>query len=43
MSVSVNAAYYENLLHALSHEHTKNNFDRHALILEKWCRTFADG
>ena len=41
--MSVNAKYYENLLHALSHEHTQNNFDRHALVIEKWCRTFADG
>lgn len=41
--MSVNAAYYENALHALRHEHTQQNVERHALVIEKWCRTFADG
>lgn len=41
--MSVHAEYYENMLHALSHEHMKENVDRHVLVLEKWTRTFADG
>lgn len=42
-TVSANATYYENLLHSLQHEHTRNNFDRHVLVVEKWCRTFSEG
>ena len=26
---------YEVLIHAISHEHTRDNFDRHVLVLEK--------
>ena len=34
---------YELLIHALSHEHTRENIDRHALALEKWIRDYDEG
>jgi hypothetical protein len=37
------SSYYENILHSLHHEHTKDNIDRHVLVYEKWCRTFSTG
>ena len=38
-----NNDYYDNLLHSINHPHLKDNHDRHILILEKWCMTYADG
>lgn len=40
---TASAASYELLLHALSHEQTKTNYDRHVLVLEKWCRESTGG
>jgi hypothetical protein len=34
---------YDVLIHAISHEHTKDNFDRHVLVLEKWLRDYQNG
>jgi hypothetical protein len=34
---------YEVLIHAISHEHTRDNFDRHVLVLEKWLRDYEKG
>jgi len=38
-----NTASYELLLHGLSHEQSKLNYDRHILVLEKWCRESSNG
>ena len=35
--------FYDNLLHSLTHPHLKDNHDRHVLVLEKWCVTYAEG
>ena len=37
------AQSYELMLHGLTHEHNAGNIDRHALLLEKWCRDFCEG
>jgi len=37
------AAAYDLLLHSLTHEHTKNYYDRHLLLFEKWCRDYSEG
>ena len=37
------AKEYEILIHAISHEHTKSNIDRHVLVLEKWLRDYTKG
>jgi hypothetical protein len=34
---------YKLLIHSLIHEHTCTFFDRHVLLLEKWCRDYYDG
>eukprot|EP01041_Mallomonas_annulata_P000888 gene888-1723_t len=34
---------YELLLHAINHEQTKENYERHVLVLEKWCRESTGG
>lgn len=34
---------YELMLHGLTHEHNASYFDRHALLLEKWCRDYSEG
>ena len=42
-SVTNYTEYYENLLHSLQHDHTRQNHERHVLVIEKWCRTFRQG
>lgn len=34
---------YKLLIHSLIHEHTCTFYDRHVLLLEKWCRDYYDG
>ena len=34
---------YPLLVHSLTHEHTSTYYDRHQLLLEKWCRDYHDG
>lgn len=34
---------YDILIHSLTHEHSKEFFDRHVLLFEKWCRDYNDG
>lgn len=40
---SANSETYALLLHALTHEDTNQNIERHQLLLQKWCRDFANG
>ena len=40
---SVNSESYSLLLHALTHDDTSQNIERHQLLLQKWCRDFAEG
>ena len=34
---------YELLIHSLCHEDNAGNLERHALLLDKWCRDYFDG
>ena len=42
-AVSQEEEAYVLLLHSLTHEDTEENFDRHCLLFEKWCRDYSEG
>lgn len=31
------------LIHSLTHDHTSENYERHCLLFEKWCRDYTEG
>lgn len=37
------ARKYDSLLHSLTHEDTKSDFDRHVLLFDNWSRDYDDG
>ena len=41
--VSAEEEAYVLLLHSLTHDHTADNYERHCLLFDKWCRDYADG
>lgn len=34
---------YPEIIHALDHEHTRRNFERHVQVIGKWSRACGDG
>ncbi len=42
-SATESAKQLQLLLHSLTHEDTRENYSRHQLVLQKWCRDYCEG